>query len=214
MALQPTSTMRPTRRALAYAAGHCRRRRSVDWRTPARGQNNKGQPARAGGGGNEGLQEAARPTGHGHPAGPMRSETQCARSATAAAAARIAAPDNQLGIQGIMSSTRCHSVLRVSLPIDALRSNRGGKVQRGRGGGAGLPLGPAAPLATWRHSHSHSHSRGRAMGTPRVHLATTNSSWSGRQKGMCYSPSVTLGQAATGRPAVSNATVARWASGT
>jgi hypothetical protein len=35
----------------------------------------------------------------------MRSETQCARSATAAAAARIATPDNQLGIQGIMSST-------------------------------------------------------------------------------------------------------------
>src|SRR3954471_22062921 len=42
-----------------------------------------------------------------------RSDSQCARSATAAAAARIAAPDNQLGIQSITSSACYHGVLRV-----------------------------------------------------------------------------------------------------
>src|SRR3954449_3130599 len=40
-----------------------------------------------------------------------RNDSQCARSATTAAAARIATPDNQLGIQGIISSARYHSVL-------------------------------------------------------------------------------------------------------
>src|SRR3954462_11565631 len=45
-----------------------------------------------------------------------RSDSQCARSATAAAAARIATPDNQLGVQGIMPSVRYHGVLRAPFP--------------------------------------------------------------------------------------------------